>query len=115
MAYIFSSQLLYVLGPDYIHLEKELFVYFLGSNLSLLTAACYGLYSSRGWIIKPAFSITYDILCLIAGVLLFNVSTLIGVLWFTVFIAGTQVLMHLVFALNKMTKLDESSLRNPTP
>jgi O-antigen/teichoic acid export membrane protein len=112
MAYLFSSQLLYVLGPDYIHLDKELFVYFLGSNLSLLTAACYGLYSSRGWIIKPAFSITYDILCLIAGVLLFNVSTLIGVLWFTVFITGSQVLMHIVFALNKITKLDETSLGN---
>lgn len=111
--FVFSSQLLYVLGPEYFNLEKELFVYFLGCNITFLISSCFGLYASRGWIIRPAFSITYNILFLIAGVLLFNVSTLIGVLWFTLFISCSQLLMHFSFALYKIHKTGKHSFNTP--
>lgn len=111
-AYIFSTELLYILGKKYMSFDKELFIYFLGSNLSLLTATCYLLYASRGWITKPMYSITYNIICLIIGVLLFDVSTLIGVLWFTVFTTLLQLLMHLGFALYKMYRLNNGTVKN---
>jgi O-antigen/teichoic acid export membrane protein len=108
LVYLFSSQLLYILGKDYYHLDKELFVYFLGCNITLLVSTSFGLYSSRGWIINPVFSIAYDVIGLVLGVTLFNVSSLIGVLWFTVFITSSQLFMHLIFALYKIWKLDEN-------
>jgi O-antigen/teichoic acid export membrane protein len=110
--FVFSHQLLSILGPHYLHLEKELFVYFLGSNVTLLMSTSFGLYTSRGWIIKPAFSIAYEILFLIVGVFIFNVSSLMGVLWFTFFISCSQLLMHLPFAIYKIYKTDECLLSN---
>jgi O-antigen/teichoic acid export membrane protein len=112
LVYLFSEQLLFVLGKDYYHLDKELFVYFLGCNIALIISTLYGLYSSRGWIINPVFSITFDVICLIVGVLLFDVSTLIGVLWFTVFLSILQVLMHLPFALYKISKVELNSSKS---
>lgn len=102
LVFTFSSQLLFVLGPTYFHLERELFVYFLGSNVTLLVSTCYGVHTSRGWIIKPVFSIAYNITFLIVGVLIFNVSTLMGVFWFTLFVSCSQLLMHFLFTLYKI-------------
>lgn len=102
---IFSQQLLFILGPDYFHLSKELFIYFLGCNVTLLMSTSYGLYASRGWVIKPAFSITYNIVFLIAGVIIFDVSSLTGVLWFTLFINISQLLMHLPYAIYRIKNI----------
>lgn len=105
---VLSKQLLFILGPEYFHLERELFIYFLGCNVTLLISTSYGLYASRGWIIKPAFSITYNIIFLIAGVLSFDVSTLTGVLWFTLFINISQLLLHFPFAVYKIKVIKQS-------
>ena len=107
--FTFSSQLLYVLGPAYFNLDWELFLYFLGCNITLLVSTCYGLYASRGWIIKPFFSIAYNITFLIIGVIIFDVSTLGGVLWFTLFISCSQLFMHFVFAIYKIHKTGKHS------
>lgn len=109
LVFTFSSQLLFVLGPTYFHLERELFVYFFGCNITLLVSTAFGLYASRGWIIKPIISISYNILFLVVGVLLFNVSTLIGVLWFTLFISCSQLFMHFFFAIYKIHLTGEHS------
>jgi O-antigen/teichoic acid export membrane protein len=111
IVFAFSSQLLFVLGPAYFHLEEELFVYFLGCNITLLVSTAFGLYASRGWIIKPFISISYNLFYLIIGVLLFNVSTLIGVLWFTLFISCSQLFMHFFFAIYKIHLTGEHSLK----
>lgn len=102
---IFSQQLLFILGPDYFHLGRELFIFFLCCNVTLLISTSYGLYASRGWVIKPAVSITYNIIFLIAGVLIFDVSSLVGVLWFTLFINISQLLMHLPYAIYRIKKM----------
>lgn len=110
LVHVFSGALLWVLGPRYLHLTEELFVYFLGCNVTLLISTSFGLYASRGWIIKPVFSISYNILFLIIGVSLFDVSTLMGVLWFTLFINISQLLMHLPFAIYKIYKTGKHSI-----
>lgn len=110
---VFAHQLLLILGPEYLHLDKELFVYFLASNITLLISTCFGLYASRGWIIIPTFSIAYNIFFLILGVVTFDVSSLMGVLWFTLFVNCSQLLMHLPFAIYKINMIDERSLGSP--
>jgi O-antigen/teichoic acid export membrane protein len=113
LVFALSSQLLFVLGPTYFHLDKELFVYFLGCNVTLLYSTCYGLSTSRGWIIKPFFLIAYNIVFLIVGVLIFNVSTLMGVFWFTLFVSCSQLVMYFAFAIYKIYKAGKYSTMVP--
>ena len=103
--YLFSTQLLWVLGKQYQGLEYYLQLSFIGSCVTLLTGTIFFLYSSKGWIINPVFLIPFNILLLVCGVFLFNLSTLEGVLLLNIFIASLQMLMHLVFGLKKIYQL----------
>ena len=105
--FTFSKYILLILGTKYANLNSELNIYFLGSNVNLLVGICFGLYSSRGWIIKPSISLPFNIVLLILGMLTFNLSTLRGVLWFNVFNAITQLTLHFIFAIIKMVRVND--------
>ena len=104
-SYLFSTQLLWVLGKQYQGLEYYLRLSFIGSCISLMTGTVFFLYSSKGWIINPVYLIPFNILLLVCGIFLFNLSTLEGVLLLNIFIASLQMLMHLVFGLKKIYQL----------
>lgn len=105
LVWLFSDAILAVLGNNYKNLQHELFLYSLNSCVGLLISVCFGLYSSRGWIIKPALALTSNITFLVAGILIFNVSTVTGVLLFNLFIACCQVVLHFSFAVSKLKRI----------
>ena len=102
--YYFSTQLLLVLGSKYQNLESELFLYILCSCVNLFVGICFLLYSSKGWIMKPILSIPYNIVFLIVGLSIFNVSTLHNALFFSLFISVLQLLLHFGFAIFMLKK-----------
>jgi len=103
--WLFSTQVLWVLGNEYRNLNVEVVLNIIGTCLSLIAGITFNLYSSRGWAINPFLSIGINICSIVTGVLLFNVSTLTGILLLNIFIAAAQAIMSLTYSLIKIQQL----------
>ncbi|MDR3697547.1 polysaccharide biosynthesis protein [Mucilaginibacter sp.] len=105
VAYFFPSQILWILGKKYAGLDNYLILSFIAACLSLVIGVAFSLYASRGWIINPLFSIPFNIGVLVLGIMIFDVSTLRGVLIFNIFIGIMQAVMHIIYPVIKILKL----------
>lgn len=105
LTYLFSNQLLWVLGENYYGLTNELVLNIAGTCIGLIGGVCFALYTSRGWVINPVFSISISLLSIAAGAFFFNVATLNGVLIFNLFLAAVQVALHGGYCLIKIINI----------
>lgn len=108
----FPDQALWVLGTGYADLQTEFVLTIIGSCLSMIAGASFTLSTSKGWIIHPAVSITVEIAAIISGVLLINISTIAGILYFNIYIACIQVAMYVWYCLNKITGVHISEIKS---
>jgi membrane-associated HD superfamily phosphohydrolase len=104
--YFFPNEFLFLLGKKFSHLQEELLYSILAACISLMWNISFSLYSSKGWLINPWLSIFINIFFIVAGALLFNVSSLKGVLLFNVFLAICQLLLHGGYLFLKIFKID---------
>jgi len=105
LAWIFSVQILWVLGTDYSSLKSELVLNLIGSCLGLIAGVSFNLSTSRGWAINPLIIIPVNIASIVLGILLFDVSTIEGILYLNIFILGIEVLMNGLYTLIKILKI----------
>lgn len=105
LVYLFSDQLLWVLGSNYAGLKSELILSIIGTCIGLMGGVAFSLYTSRGWVINPVFSIAVSLLSIGVGAFLFNVATLDGVLLFNIFLAVIQVVLHGGYCLIKIINI----------
>jgi O-antigen/teichoic acid export membrane protein len=104
--YFFPGPFLFLLGNKFSHLHIELVYSFLAACIMLMSTVSFSLYSSKGWLMNPLFSISINITFIIIGAFLFNFSSLKGVLLFNVFLAISELLLHGGFLLIKILKID---------
>ncbi|TDH24678.1 polysaccharide biosynthesis protein [Segetibacter sp. 3557_3] len=102
--YVFSNQILWVLGPAYKTMNYELLLYLFGSCVFLCTGFIYNLISSRGLVLNPLIYITFSLVAIVTGVLIFDISTLIGVLYFNLYVSLIQLLMYITYSYVKIIK-----------
>ncbi|REH01888.1 MATE family efflux transporter [Flavobacterium aquicola] len=102
---LFSTQFLWILGGNYRGLDAALVLNVIGSCLGLMTGLLFSLSSSRGWLINPYIYIITNLLCIVIGIFLFDVSSLIGVLRFNIFISVIQTLIYSFYTLFKIRQL----------
>ncbi len=93
-AWMFAPQVLWVLGENYAGLKFELLLSIGGSSLALIAGAFYALNSSRGWIMNPIVAVSINIMAIIAGIILLDISTLLGILEFNILVGIVSVLLH---------------------
>jgi O-antigen/teichoic acid export membrane protein len=105
IVYLLPSQILWVIGPNYAGLEYEILLAVIGSCLSTFAGIAFWLYSSRGWVLNPSFSIPLSILTLIGAILLTDVSTLEGVLILNIIVGGMHLILHLGYGFFKINTL----------
>ncbi|WP_289661638.1 lipopolysaccharide biosynthesis protein [Flavobacterium panacagri] len=105
LTYLFSDQLLWILGENYYGLRDELVLNIAGTCVGLIGGVCFALYTSRGWVINPVFSISISVISIAAGAFLFNVGSLYGVLLFNLFLAAVQVVLHGGYCLIKIINI----------
>lgn len=105
--WFFSSTILLILGDSYLGLESALILSFIGSSIHLLAGLSFGLSSSRGYVINPFISIPISIFSIIVALTFINISSLIGVLFFNITIAATQLFLNQVYSMLKFWKLKE--------
>ena len=86
LAYLFSNDLLWLLGPKYKGLNYELFMVFVLSCMMLAVHILNILNNSKGWIkYSPKLEIPIGIIGIVFGAFLFNISTPIGGLYLSIF------------------------------
>lgn len=104
LVWLFPHTILLLLGKNYYGLEYELFLNILATCLSLVGTISFFLSTNRGWTINPILSIGISVISLIIGILIFDVSTLKGVLYLSIFTAVAQAVMHFSYCLTKILK-----------
>ena len=82
---LFPGALLWVLGPKYEHLEKELFLMILSGVLFSILACMWQLNIARGWIVSPWLMIPIGVVVQIALIIALDVSQVRGVLLMNIF------------------------------
>lgn len=107
---VFSNQILWVLGDSYRNLNIELVMSFAASGIGIISGAAYIMSTHRGWAIHPAISITVNVVTIIIGVLLVDVSTLRGVLLFNIFVVTMRFLMSASYAVIKIIQNNKRNI-----
>ncbi len=92
IVWFFSEEVLWILGESYSHLNYEIVLAISGGAIGVMSGVLYNLSSSRGWILHPVIYIGLNILTLIVVIVLFDVSTLRGVLWLNIVIGLVQLI-----------------------
>ncbi len=77
---IFPDALLWVIGPKYAHLDKELFLMMLSAVLFSILACMWQLNVARGWIVSPWLMIPTGILTQVILIPILEISEVRGVL-----------------------------------
>ncbi|MCX2481163.1 polysaccharide biosynthesis protein [Pedobacter sp. MC2016-15] len=94
LIYFVPQPALWLLGDKFKGLEMELTLSILASCLALMSGLFFGLSSSRGWPTHPVVLIVGNVVFVVTGALLFDVSSLMGALWFNIFINLYPVVIH---------------------
>jgi len=102
IVYLFPEQLLWILGKQYADLSDALMLSILGSCIVLVMGCVFSLSTSRGWVINPAVSIPVNLLTIVTGILLMDVSSLHGVLIMNIMVSSGQLLLLLGFLVIKL-------------
>jgi O-antigen/teichoic acid export membrane protein len=105
LVWLFSDQILWVLGPRYINLKNELFLITAGSALNFISSCAFMLCAARGWVLQPFISLPIITLIIITSIMLVDVSTLDGVLLLTIFTATGQILLNNIYSFFKISSV----------
>ncbi|RDC66088.1 MATE family efflux transporter [Adhaeribacter pallidiroseus] len=102
--YFFSAEILWVLGSNYTNMNFELVLFIIGSCVFACAGFIYSLTSSRGFVLSPYIYITFSVLAIIIGIIIFDVSSLTGILYYNIFVSGVQLSMYTLYAYFKIIK-----------
>lgn len=80
VAAVFPSELLWILGKNYAGLKAEVLLMVVGAVVGAIDVTMYSLNISRGWIVSAWLGIPTGLLSQIIGIVVFDVSTVRGVL-----------------------------------
>ncbi|SHM79840.1 lipopolysaccharide biosynthesis protein [Chitinophaga sp. CF418] len=108
--WLFSTQILMILGPNYAGLTKEVVLKIIISCLGIISASTFSLFTSRSWAINPFISIPVSIASIALGVAFIDVSSLRGVLGLNIMIQLIQVTMNVTYTLIKIRRTNNSTL-----
>ncbi|MBZ9731298.1 polysaccharide biosynthesis protein [Salegentibacter sp. JZCK2] len=108
--WIFSTQALEILGSTYEGLERELVLFLGASCLELIVGICFVLNSNKGWLVNPYINILVGISSISMGIVLFDISTLNGILLFKLFSAFVIFLFYVIFGISSILKLPNSKI-----
>ncbi|MCM4160816.1 polysaccharide biosynthesis protein [Antarcticibacterium flavum] len=107
---LFQSQALWILGDGYSGLEYELVLFIASSCIELLVGISFALNSNRGWLINPYLNIVVGLLSIVVGVLIFDISSLRGILYFKLFTAVIAFLYFVGYGFSKISRIDKVSI-----
>ena len=95
--FLFSDQILWVLGKDYYELNYELLLVAIANGLHLMVGVCSQLTIGRGWYLKPLYLIGLNFTSTLVSIAFLNLKTLQGVLYFNIIVATVHYGLMFVY------------------
>lgn len=105
ICYLLSTPIISILGKQYENLEYEFLLSMINAGITFFVTFFYSLSSSKGWILNPVASILLGILIIISGLLIFDLSTLVGTLKYQIYLALLHLIMHSSYIFYKIAKV----------
>ncbi len=105
VVWLFSFQILWILGPSYSGLETELVLMTVSSCLGLFYGASFWLGTYRSWVINPVVFIAISVFTTIIAVLIIDTSTLRNIIILNIIVTLIEVITLTVFNVLKMRKI----------
>lgn len=108
IVWMFSSQILWILGPNYSGLNKELTLMAVSSCISLLYGSSFLLGTYRSWIINPVVFISISIITTACSIILMDVSSLQNIIMLNIFVTLVQTLVLVIFNFKKIFYIERT-------
>jgi O-antigen/teichoic acid export membrane protein len=103
--WLFSNQILWVLGKNYYGLNYQLFLVAISSSVALMVGVCSQLVLSRGWFLNPYFIIGVNFTSTVVSLTFFRISSLISILYFDIAVLIMAYLMVFIFGIISIRKV----------
>jgi O-antigen/teichoic acid export membrane protein len=103
--WLFSNQILWVLGKNYYGLNYQLFLVAISSSVALMVGVCSQLVLSRGWFLNPYFIIGVNFTSTVVSLTVFKISSLISILYFDIAVLIMAYLMVFIFGIISIRKV----------
>ncbi|MEO6187490.1 MAG: polysaccharide biosynthesis protein [Ginsengibacter sp.] len=103
--WLFSTQILWVLGPNYFGLDTELVLMTISSCLGFFYGASFWLGTYRSWVIKPIIFISISVVTTIIAILMIDTSTLRNIIILNIIVTLIEVITLTVFNILKMRNI----------
>lgn len=101
--------LLFILGGKYSHLNAELPVALAGQGLTLLSTVSWGILFIRRWVVQAWVTIPLTVLGYVAGLFFCDLTTVHGLLWFSVASALPVFVVGVIWAVFKLLVFNHSA------
>jgi len=102
IVFLFPIQMLWILGTSYVSLSSELFLIMLANCIGVITSMTGNLIGSRGHFLNPIVVIFLNLATVSIAYFIWDLSTLNGVLYYTIFYQCISLLVNYIFSFNKL-------------
>ncbi|RYE20586.1 MAG: polysaccharide biosynthesis protein [Sphingobacteriaceae bacterium] len=103
--WLFSDQILWVLGKNYEHLNYQLLLVGISNSIGLMVSVCSQLALSRGWFLNPYIIIVINFVSVILSLTFFKMTSLVAILYFDITFLIITYLLAFAFGLFSIYKL----------
>lgn len=107
--YLFSDQLLWVLGPTYKGLNKEILMIAISGSIMLLNMGANNLLASRGLVVPPVLFIPLAIIVQVAFAFVVKLDDVTGVILYGIYTTAIMYLIRLAYFFITIRKLSAYS------
>ncbi|MEO6637581.1 MAG: polysaccharide biosynthesis protein [Ginsengibacter sp.] len=102
--WLFSTQILWVLGSHYFGLNYELVLIAVSSCLNLLYGASFLLGTYRSWVINPIIFIPVSLVTTVLAVLVMDTSSLSNIIMLNIVVTLVEIIMLTIFNIVQILK-----------
>ncbi|RZK42726.1 MAG: polysaccharide biosynthesis protein [Hymenobacter sp.] len=103
--WLFSNQILWVLGKNYAHLNYQLLLVAISNSIGLMVGVCSQLVLSRGWFLNPYILVVINFLSTVLSLTFFKMTSLVAILYFDITVLIIAYLLASVFGIISIRKL----------
>ena len=103
--WLFSSQILWVLGKNYEHLNYQLLLVGISNSIGLLVSVCSQLVLSRGWFLNPYILVVINFTSTVLSLTFFKMTSLVAILYFDITVLTIAYFLAFIFGIISIRKL----------
>ena len=103
--WLFSNQILWVLGKNYEHLNYQLLLVGISNSIALIVSVCSHLVLSRGWFLNPYILVFVNFTSTVLSLTFFKMTSLVAILYFDITVLTIAYFLAFIFGIISIRKI----------